>query len=70
MKKSLCKNKKKSKVHLTCMQKVLIKVLEKSVTLSFNENVFGLASGGFIDPLEEFAGLLGTLEVESIQVID
>ena len=51
-------------------KRVSIKVLEKSLTLSVNENVFSHTPGGFIDPLEESTGSLGTLEVESIRVID
>ena len=38
--------------------------------VSVNENVFGHASGGLIDPLEELASVGGTLEIKSFWVVD
>ena len=38
--------------------------------VSINENVFGQASGGLIDPLEELATVGWTLEIKSLWVID
>jgi len=34
-----------------------------------DQSGFGDPSGGFVDPLKELAGALGTLEIESVWVV-
>ena len=53
-----------------CKNNKVFSLVKFSDSVFVDENVLGQASGGLIDPLEELAAVGGTLEIESIGVID